>query len=744
MASNPQFEQDHSELDPRALVDPQTFTGMPPVSGGDQRRIRPSTGVESDDQARTRGMDPDGTSQPGRELKWSCPGCGGKPGNTNRYSLCGEEKTELRTFVREKRRRFLEKMGISHTPNSADVSLERMNICDTCRRSFAGSKVVKLSGSSQIYKPESGNIELAIPRLPNTTKNCVFGEKASPLRSIPVRDRFKVLISHRLYIPPDARCCDEHLERGEWAYLARNSEIKLYSPTQIQEMVDLVINNYSGPSFLDFEFVETMGDKAVHDWTGLTIAQFNQLFSSVSSLEEKEKTRPKTALGLWLAKARTGETNERLATLVDLTRSRVETLMGRARECLGCEWVPQHLGFTREGSPISREFLKSHMTAVTTELFCAQDRDRVVVVLDGTYIYIQKSSNYAFQRRNYSGHKHRPLLKPMMVVAPDGHIIDTIGPYSANDNDAAIIKSIGDNLMQFLREGDVVLVDRGFRDAVAHLTALGLDVQMPALKSGPQLDTEQANRTRLITSCRWIVEARNGHLKQCYRQFDKVWPNKSISHMMLDFRIASAILNVFHPNIIPRDGFEKATSMLAKVDKRNTLATLVADENLNRKSVAFMSIDGASEEELEFPQLTEADLRSITQGDYHLRLARSYYAEHVKANGVYEVQVAKHIGPIPISYGLSVGTPVLIRGKIQSRHTSSKQYFVYILLDLDELGVDSVSSYTCSCPQGLRTVGCCAHVATVLWYLGYARHLPEISIPAEYLNDVCVELEGQE
>ena len=82
MASNLQFEKDHSELDPRALMDPQTSTGMPPVSGGYQRRIRHSTGVESADQARTRGMDPDGTSQPGRDLQWSCPGCDGKPGNT--------------------------------------------------------------------------------------------------------------------------------------------------------------------------------------------------------------------------------------------------------------------------------------------------------------------------------------------------------------------------------------------------------------------------------------------------------------------------------------------------------------------------------------------------------------------------------------------------------------------------------------------------------------------------------------
>src|SRR5882672_880790 len=91
MASNPQIEKDHSELDPRALVYPQTSTGMPPVSGGDQRRIRPSTGVEFDDQARTRGIDLDGTSQPGRELQWSCPGCGGKPGNSPSLPMWGRK-----------------------------------------------------------------------------------------------------------------------------------------------------------------------------------------------------------------------------------------------------------------------------------------------------------------------------------------------------------------------------------------------------------------------------------------------------------------------------------------------------------------------------------------------------------------------------------------------------------------------------------------------------------------------------
>jgi SWIM zinc finger len=67
-----------------------------------------------------------------------------------------------------------------------------------------------------------------------------------------------------------------------------------------------------------------------------------------------------------------------------------------------------------------------------------------------------------------------------------------------------------------------------------------------------------------------------------------------------------------------------------------------------------------------------------------------------------------------------------------------------IEVDEEKDGVDSVSGYSCSCPNGLRTVGCCAHIATVLWYLGYARHLSEIPIPAAFLNNVCEELGGQE
>jgi len=60
-------------------------------------------------------------------------------------------------------------------------------------------------------------------------------------------------------------------------------------------MVDLYITEYLGPPFLGFEFVEAIGDRAVQDWTGINIAQFNQLFLALPSLATKEGIRPKNS-----------------------------------------------------------------------------------------------------------------------------------------------------------------------------------------------------------------------------------------------------------------------------------------------------------------------------------------------------------------------------------------------------------------------------------------------------------------
>jgi len=44
-----------------------------------------------------------------------------------------------------------------------------------------------------------------------------------------------------------------------------------------------------------------------------------------------------------------------------------------------------------------------------------------------------------------------------------------------------------------------------------------------------------------------------------------------------------------------------------------------------------------------------------------------------------------------------------------------------------------IKGYYCTCRSGARTIGTCAHVSSVLWFLGYARHQENIRYPSTKL-----------
>ena len=60
--------------------------------------------------------------------------------------------------------------------------------------------------------------------------------------------------------------------------------------------------------------------------------------------------------------------------------------------------------------------LISHQTVIATELL-TNEPGQIILIADGTYLYYQKSSNNKFQRRAYSNHKYRHLIKPIILTA---------------------------------------------------------------------------------------------------------------------------------------------------------------------------------------------------------------------------------------------------------------------------------------------------------------------------------------
>lgn len=64
------------------------------------------------------------------------------------------------------------------------------------------------------------------------------------------------------------------------------------------------------------------------------------------------------------------------------------------------------------------------------------------------------------------------------------------------------------DILNWLHDDDVVVVDRGFRDAVRTINRFGFNVQMPDFLNGKkQMSTEEANHSRCVTKVRWMIES---------------------------------------------------------------------------------------------------------------------------------------------------------------------------------------------------------------------------------------------
>ena len=545
---------------------------------------------------------------------------------------------------------------------------------------------------------------------------------------IPLKARTQVLIEKGILIAEGSRCCKFHLKGKEidktlLDEIEPNAVDVNLNRTGILKIIDSVRNvaKLSASKRLNFDDDKSMTDEDFQVLTGLTKLQFYDMLTFVEdSITRSSKNRSKrTALGLLLVKLKTGLSNRMLSTLFGVhCRFAVQRSLNACRSALMKKFVPENLGFKH----ISREdIIRSHTRPLAKQLFSCST-DNALIVLDGTYIYIQKSGQYSFQRRSYSLHKNRPLVKPMMVCSTTGYILGVFGPYYADyrNNDAAITKHIFerniDDIKNWLKEDDILIVDRGFRDCLDFLNQLGLKTEMSCFlaKGKKQHSALESNSSRFVTKIRWIIESVNGRIKQ-WRASDQVVPNSQIPWIGDNVRIVCAVCNRYKPSLVSCTTDDEAIGlkMLALAKKPNNLETRIVNENLNQKKTIWSKLDSA-DTALDFPILSENDIRNLTLGIYQLKQAKSYTYEHINESGDYSVSVSNII-------------PGLLRAQLQSRHVSSKKYFVYVQYDNCLNGCNKIKAWYCQCRTGARTVGMCAHIASLIWYLGYARHTEQKS-----------------
>ncbi|XP_023954035.2 uncharacterized protein LOC112057726 isoform X2 [Bicyclus anynana] len=170
------------------------------------------------------------------------------------------------------------------------------------------------------------------------THRCVFANCTSKgkLRSVYDNVRALVLNRHKYYLPKLSRVCDEHLAAHDWDILYDSpNSMDTFSVEQIEHVFSLV-NAYS-PN-MDFENINEMDESVFEYLAGFSKEKFKSILEEVPRISELRFGE--MGLMALLIKSRTGDSNTKLATLMNKPRRTLEGLMDKVREILGQDIAP--------------------------------------------------------------------------------------------------------------------------------------------------------------------------------------------------------------------------------------------------------------------------------------------------------------------------------------------------------------------------------------------------------------------
>ncbi|XP_047543285.1 uncharacterized protein LOC125075621 [Vanessa atalanta] len=337
-------------------------------------------------------------------------------------------------------------------------------------------------------------------RAVDTESQCfIEGCRRQERNRVPVTIRKMLLDHYKFYIPKNNRLCDHHLKIQSWDFLTGILEnyINVFTALHIQDMLELKSHSNTGLNFID---IQNMEDHLVHHWLGFTKEQYQRILNEVPQL--LLKSSGPIGLTAYLMKLRTSDSNERISALFNIPKRTLDGYVSEARHLMYDYFVPRHLGLNH----MNRQEIVDRTLLIPQGLFGNHNGvNKPVIIIDGTYCFIEKSSNYLYQKRTYSLHKYNNLVKPFMIVCADGHIVDVMGPYPATTSDAEIInhefRDPNSILRQYFQAGDAFVLDRGFRDALPLLHECGYRTYVPpTLQEGEwQHSTLEANKSRAVT-----------------------------------------------------------------------------------------------------------------------------------------------------------------------------------------------------------------------------------------------------
>ena len=89
-----------------------------------------------------------------------------------------------------------------------------------------------------------------------------------------------------------------------------------------------------------------------------------------------------------------------------------------------------------------------------------------------------------------------------------------------------------------------------------------------------------------------------------------------------------------------------------------------------------------------------------------MKTGRCYVEEHMNSGGDYSTKVDN-------------SNDNIVGACIHSRHSNTSIYKAWIQFSFTD---DPIEAWYCQCSARARNVGCCCHVASIVWCLSFARY----------------------
>jgi hypothetical protein len=215
-----------------------------------------------------------------------------------------------------------------------------------------------------------------------------------PTKVIGEDDRSEMFLRRHIDIPTGSRCCASHMIDNRLSYEAFSYLMPYKVENRVFSLKDLmgILESYrakvNSRKHLDFNDYLSIPDSDYRILTGFTRAEHSRILSYIppNALKNSMGRSARSALGYLLMKLKLGISDSVLAAMVGVSdKRRMGHIISSARDAVVQDFVPHYLGLrhlTRD------DVIEKHTSPIASRLL-TEGRNPCILVLDGTYLFIQ-------------------------------------------------------------------------------------------------------------------------------------------------------------------------------------------------------------------------------------------------------------------------------------------------------------------------------------------------------------------